>query len=99
MVKKLNLFEIIRKKYTEIIIVLILSNIIIGSLYLVVLMDKIKANDYANRLNKENSQLNADISRIKLEIDREVDLATIELRATNELGMDMITEVEYIKNE
>lgn len=84
------------KKYIVLIVFLIVLNIIFGSWYLVVLLEKVKNNECLNKLAKENSQLNADISRIKLEIDKKVDLATVKNRATSELQMELITEVKYI---
>lgn len=94
---KLNFFlENFSKRCVSLIGILIVLNIVFGSWYLVVLMDKVKANDTLIRISKENSQLNADISRIKLEIDKKVDLATIKERATSELQMELISEVKYI---
>ena len=59
-------------------------------------MEKVKTNDHIDKLMKENSQLNADISRIKLEIDKQVDLGAVKDRATRELQMELIPEVKYI---
>jgi len=77
-------------------IFMIVHNLGFGAWYLVVLMEKVKTNDYLSKLIKENSQLNADISRIKLDIDKQVDLSNVEYRANSELQMELITEVNYI---
>ena len=76
---------------------LIMLNIVLGAYYLVVLMEKVKNNEVLNELSKENAQLNADINRVKLEIDKNVDLSNVEKRATNELQMEMIQDVKYLK--
>jgi len=94
--KKSKNFKFLLKKYIVLMVFLIILNIIFGSWYLVVLMEKVKNNECLNQLSKENSQLNADISRIKLEIDKKVDLATVKNRAVSELQMELITEVKYI---
>jgi len=95
--KKIQKFlNFLLKKYIVLMVFLIILNIIFGSWYLVVLMEKVKNNECLNQLSKENSQLNADISRIKLEIDKKVDLATVKNRAVSELQMELITEVKYI---
>lgn len=91
-----KIIDIFSKSYIYIIVFLVFLNISLGSWYLVVLMEKVKTNDYMDKLLKENSQLNADISRIKLEIDKQVDLSAVEERASRELQMEMITEVKYI---
>ena len=75
----------------------IILNIVFGAYYLVVLMEKVKNNEVLNELSKENAQLNADINRVKLEIDKNVDLSNVEKRATNELQMEMIQDVKYLK--
>lgn len=93
-IKKIS--DIFLKGYFYIIIFLVLLNISLGSWYLVVLMEKVKTNDYIDKLMKENTQLNADISRIKLEIDKQVDLGAVKDRATRELQMELIPEVKYI---
>lgn len=93
-IKKIS--DIFLKNYFYIIIFLVLLNISLGSWYLVVLMEKVKTNDHIDKLMKENSQLNADISRIKLEIDKQVDLGAVKDRATRELQMELIPEVKYI---
>lgn len=93
-IKKIS--DIFLKTYFYIIIFLVLLNISLGSWYLVVLMEKAKTNDHIDKLMKENSQLNADISRIKLEIDKQVDLGAVKDRATRELQMELIPEVKYI---
>ena len=94
-----KIIDILFKSYAYIIVFFVVLNIGFGAWYLVVLMEKVKTNDYLNKLVKENSQLNADVSRIKLEIDKQVDLRTIEAKATNELQMELITEVNYIEVE
>lgn len=96
MVKIRKFLNFLLKKYIIVVVFLIALNIIFGSWYLVVLMEKVKNNEYLDKLAKENSQLNADISRIKLEIDRKVDLATVKNRAISELQMELITEVKYV---
>ena len=96
MIKIRNFLNFLLKKYIIVVVFLIALNIIFGSWYLVVLMEKVKNNEYLDKLAKENSQLNADISRIKLEIDRKVDLATVKNRAISELQMELITEVKYV---
>lgn len=96
--KKLKkIIDILFKSYLYIIVFFVILNISFGAWYLVVLMEKVKSNDYLNQMIKENSRLNADISRIKLEIDKQIDLRTVEQRATNELQMELITEVNYIE--
>lgn len=84
------------KKYIVVICSLIILNIIFGSWYLVVLMEKVKTNECLSKLAVENSQLNADISRIKMEINKKVDLAVVKENAINQLQMELITEVKYI---
>ena len=91
-----NTFNKLSKSYIYIMIFMIILNLGFGAWYLVVLMEKVKTNDYLSKLIKENSQLNADISRIKLDIDKQVDLSNVEYRANSELQMEMITEVNYI---
>ena len=96
MIKIRNFLNFLLKKYIIVVVFLTALNIIFGSWYPVVLMEKVKNNEYLDKLAKENSQLNADISRIKLEIDRKVDLATVKNRAISELQMELITEVKYV---
>lgn len=84
------------KIYLYLVALLISLNLCFGAWYLVVLMEKVKANDYLGKLMQESGQLNADISRIKLEIDKQVDLSNVQYRATNELQMQLITDVNYI---
>lgn len=91
-----NTVNKLSKSYIYIMIFMIVLNLGFGAWYLVVLMEKVKTNDYLSKLIKENSQLNADISRIKLDIDKQVDLSNVEYRANSELQMEMITEVNYI---
>ena len=95
--KKIQKFlNFVLKKYIVLMVFLIILNMIFGSWYLMVLMEKVKGNECLNQLSKENSQLNADISRIKLEIDKQVDLANVKNRAVSELKMELITDVKYI---
>lgn len=91
-----HIIEKLSKSYIYIMIFMIVLNLGFGAWYLVVLMEEVKVNDYLGKLVKENSQLNADISRIKLDIDKQVDLSNVEDRASNELQMELITEVNYI---
>jgi len=91
-----NTVNKLSKSYIYIMIFMIVLNLGFGAWYLVVLMEEVKTNDYLSKLIKENSQLNADISRIKLDIDKQVDLSNVEYRANSELQMELITEVNYI---
>jgi cell division protein FtsB len=90
-------FNFFHQKILYLIGFLIILNIVFGAYYLVVLMEKVKNNEVLNELSKENAQLNADINRVKLEIDKNVDLSNVEKRATNELQMEMIQDVKYLK--
>ena len=90
-------FNFFHQKILYLIGFLIILNIVLGAYYLVVLMEKFKNNEVLNELSKENAQLNADINRVKLEIDKNVDLSNVEKRATNELQMEMIQDVKYLK--
>ena len=90
-------FNFFHQKILYLIGFVIILNIVFGAYYLVVLMEKVKNNEVLNELSKENAQLNADINRVKLEIDKNVDLSNVEKRATNELQMEMIQDVKYLK--
>lgn len=92
-----KIFKFFHQKILYFIGFLIILNIVFGAYYLVVLMEKVKNNEVLNELSKENAQLNADINRVKLEIDKNVDLSNVEKRATNELQMEMIQDVKYLK--
>lgn len=78
---------------------LMIINLLFGFVYLSSLIEKIKLTDYNNQLIRKNNQLNADISRIKIEIDEKVDLSNIEKIGREDWGMVNIDEVTYIKVE
>jgi cell division protein FtsB len=86
-------------KFYLILSILLLINLIFGFIYLSSLIEKIKLTDYNNQLIRQNNQLNADISRIKIEIDEKVDLANIEKISREDWNMVDIKEVTYIKIE
>lgn len=100
MEKVKNLSKYLEGKYSYyLLIFLFVFNLMLGFLYLISLIEKVKLNDYKNQLVRQNNQINADISRIKLEIDEKVDLTNVEKISREKLQMTDIKEVKYIKVE
>ncbi len=96
--KHLNKFLESKNSY-YLLIFLFVFNLMFGFLYLISLIEKVKLTDYKNQLVRQNNQINADISRIKLEIDEKVDLTNVEKISREKLQMIDIKEVKYIKVE
>ncbi len=96
--KHLNKFIEGKHSY-YLLIFLFVFNLMFGFLYLISLIEKVKLTDYKNQLVRQNNQINADISRIKLEIDEKVDLTNVEKISREKLKMTDIKEVKYIKVE
>lgn len=87
------------RKVNIAILLVIVSILIIGNIYLFSMMSKIKLMAEESELEKRIKQVNSEISKLKIEIDEKIDLDRIEKTARKQLKMDMTDQVNYIKYE
>ncbi|MDN5304054.1 MAG: hypothetical protein PWP46_933 [Fusobacteriaceae bacterium] len=80
-----------------IIYILLIFFFLFGVGYTLTIIYKMQLMSENKKLNKRIANLNFEINKINLELDKKIDLKQIELKAKEKLNMEISDEIIYVK--
>ncbi|TDT71563.1 cell division protein FtsL [Hypnocyclicus thermotrophus] len=85
------------KTLNNIIYILFIFFFLFGIGYTLTIIYKMQLMSENKKLNKKIDELNFEINKINLELDKKIDLKQIEIKAKKMLDMEISDEIIYVK--